>query len=108
MVRPPRSRYEAIHKFDIRSVCCTFFCISLDLCIRFFLLQSRFFRNEPPKLDRRKAFSNRATAAMFAAIVINFLLTSLRVYIKTVGCEIFFQSYSVGFFSVEKLFGGIL
>ena len=30
-----------------------------------------------PKLDRRKGFSGRATAAMFTATVINFLLSSL-------------------------------
>jgi len=30
------------------------------------------------KLDSRKGFSNRATAAMFAATVINFLLSSLN------------------------------
>ena len=31
-----------------------------------------------PKLDRRKGFSNRAKAAIFAATVINFLLSSLN------------------------------
>ena len=34
---------------------------------------------QSPKLDRRKGFSNRATAAVFVATVINFLLSSLNI-----------------------------
>ena len=33
-------------------------------------------RPDPPKQNRRKGLSNRATAAMFVATTINFLLTS--------------------------------
>ena len=47
----------------------------------FSFLQAAFYvlsRSDPSKFDRRRGFSTRATAAMFIATVINFLLFSLR------------------------------
>ena len=47
----------------------------------FSFLQFTYFvsRPDPSEFDRRRGFSNRATAAMFVATIINFLLCSLNV-----------------------------
>ena len=68
-----------IHKLDIRSLCCTLCYIGRYLHVRFLLPASQLFLSRPnsSKFDRRRGFSNRATAAMFVATVINFLLSSL-------------------------------
>ena len=66
-----------IHNFDTRSVPCNLLCFGRYFCVRFLLLKNCLF-SRFLKLDRRKGFYNRATAAMFAATVINFLLFSLK------------------------------
>jgi len=75
------ARVCLIHKFDNRIVRCTLRRIGARyLCVGFLLLWNRLFLNKTSslKLDRRKGFSNRAAAAMFAVTVINFLLSSLN------------------------------
>ena len=44
-----------------------------------------------PKLGRRKGFFNRATGAMFAATVINFLLSSLNTAIQVASLVVFIR-----------------
>ena len=39
-------------------------------------------RPDPQKFDRRRGFSNRATAAMFIATVVNFIFSSLNTGIE--------------------------
>jgi len=77
-----------IHKCDDRSLRCTVLCISRHLRVRF-----AYFLARPnlPKLDRRRGFSNRATAAMFAATVINFCLSSLGTASQVAGFIVFIR-----------------
>ena len=81
-----------IHKFGIRSVCCTLLCIGRYLCVRFLLPTANFLASpDPPKFDRRRGFPNRATAAMFTATVINFLLSTLNIGIQAAGLIVYIR-----------------
>ena len=77
MVCPPCSWYEA-HP-QLRQQECLLYSLlhpSLSLCS----LSSSYIplnSNQSSKFDRRRGFSNRATAAVFVATIINFLLFSL-------------------------------
>ena len=67
-----------IHKFDIRVVRCTFFCVGRYFCVRFSFRKPLTTRPDHPKFDRRRGFSHRATAPMVVATVVNFLLSTLN------------------------------
>ena len=58
------------------------FVVLFSVSVAIFLLvvpfRKPFISQQAPKLDRRRGLSNRATTAMFAATVINFLLSSLN------------------------------
>ena len=78
MVRPPRSGYEAYPQIQCQE-CLLRSSLHRLLSLRLFSPSQMSLISQPaPKLDRRKGFSNRATAAIFAATVINFLLSSLN------------------------------
>ena len=84
---------KLIHKLDIRSVCCTLCCICRYLYVCFLLPASWPFLSRPDslKLDRRRGFSNYATAAMFVATMINFLLSSLYIGSHVAGFIVFIR-----------------
>ena len=75
-----------IHKFDQRCLCRTFLGVGRYLHVRFSpsYAQVTYFLSGPDPLrsHRRRGFSNRAIAAMFAVTVINFLVFSLYVGTK--------------------------
>ena len=81
MVCPPCSRYEA-HPQLRQQECLLYFllhrsrvlCSFSPPCSPFIFLS----RPDLSKFNRRRGFSNRATAAMFVATAINFLLASLN------------------------------
>ena len=68
-----------LQNFHTRNVRCTLFCIGHNLYVRLLLLQPVYYlaRPDPPKPDRRRGFSNRATSAMFVATAINFLVSTV-------------------------------
>ena len=78
MVRSLCSRYEA-HSHIRCQGCLLYSSLRRPSSLRSFSPSEKLFiSQQAPKLDRRKGFSNRVKAAIFAATVINFLLSSLN------------------------------
>jgi hypothetical protein len=91
MVRPPRSRYEAHPQVREQGYSS---CSSLhrSFSLRWLSPSTKpLISQRSPKLDRRKGFSNRATAIVFIATIINFLLSSVNAGTQVVQFIVFIR-----------------
>ena len=109
----PTRGMRLIYKFHIRSIRCNLLGIG-HLCVRFFREQISQ-QDLIPKLDSRKGFPNRATAFLFVATVINFLLFSLSIGVQVYELNMFFREplildigYPLSEARLEELFNNTL